>query len=139
MWPTSRTPADAPGATEGSTVPAYCRVAGVIDRRTGTDDVEFGIGFELRLPDGWNRRFFFQGGAGTAGAPLTAGSGDTFFAVVEFSTPIHAEGLLSYGNWSKKGSRHIEDQLQLMWRKEMRPIWKDRKDIEAQLEAKKAF
>ena len=65
--------------------------------------------------------------------------GDTFFAVVEFSTPIHAEGLLSYGNWSKKGSPHVEDQIKLMSRKEMRPIWKDRKDIEAHLEAKKTF
>lgn len=66
-------------------------------------------------------------------------SGDTFFAVVEFSTPIHAEGLLSYGNWSKKGSPHVEDQIKLMSRKEMRPIWKDRKDIEAHLEARKIF
>lgn len=65
--------------------------------------------------------------------------GDTFFAVVEFSTPIHAEGLLSYGNWSKKGSLHVEDQMKLMSRKEMRPIWKDRKDIEAHLEARKVF
>ena len=65
--------------------------------------------------------------------------GDTFFAVVEFSTPIHAEGLLSYGNWSKKGSPHVEDQIKLMSRKEMRPIWKDRKDIEAHLEARKTF
>ena len=70
---------------------------------------------------------------------LTGSSGDTFFAVVEFSTPIHAEGLLSYGNWSKKGSPHVEDQIKLMSRKEMRPIWKDRKDIEQHLEGKKTF
>jgi hypothetical protein len=57
----------APGGTDGSTLPAYCRVTGVIDRRIGTGGVEFGIGFELRLPDGWNRRFFFQGGAGSDG------------------------------------------------------------------------
>ena len=65
--------------------------------------------------------------------------GDSFYAVVEFSTPQHAEVLLNYGNWSKKGSPHVEDQIKLMSRKQMRPIWKDRKDIEAHLEAKKTF
>ena len=70
---------------------------------------------------------------------ITGSSGDTFFAVIEFSTPQHAEGLLSYGNWSKKGSPHVEDQIKLMSRKEMRPIWRDRKDVEAHLEGKKVF
>ena len=70
---------------------------------------------------------------------LEAGSGDTFFAVIEFSTPQRAEGLLSYGNWSKKGSPHVDDQIKLMSRKEMRPIWRDRKDVEAHLEARKVF
>ncbi len=66
-------------------------------------------------------------------------AGDTYFAVIEFSTPVHAEALLSYGNWSKKGSPHVEDQMRLLSRKEMRPIWRDRKDVEAHLEAKKVF
>ena len=66
-------------------------------------------------------------------------AGDTYFAVIEFSTPVHAEGLLSYGNWSKSGSPHVEDQLKLMSRKEMRPIWRDRKEVEANLEARKVF
>jgi len=66
-------------------------------------------------------------------------AGDTYFAVIEFSTPVHAEGLLSYGNWSKKGSPHVEDQMRLLSRKEMRPIWRDRKDVEANLESRKTF
>ena len=66
-------------------------------------------------------------------------AGDTYFAVIEFSTPVHAEGLLSYGNWSKVGSPHVEDQMRLLSRKEMRPIWRDRKDVEAHLEARKVF
>jgi acyl-homoserine-lactone acylase len=65
--------------------------------------------------------------------------GDTYFAVIEFFNPVHAEGLLSYGNWSKKGSLHAEDQLRLLSKKAMRPIWRDRKDIEANLEARKVF
>jgi acyl-homoserine-lactone acylase len=66
-------------------------------------------------------------------------SGDTFFAVIEFSTPQRAEALLGYGNWSKAGSKHVEDQLPLLSRKEMRPVWRARKDIEANLEVRKAF
>jgi acyl-homoserine-lactone acylase len=65
--------------------------------------------------------------------------GDTYFAVIEFSNPVHAEGLLSYGNWSKTGSVHVEDQMRLLSKKEMRPIWRDRKDVEANLEARKVF
>ncbi len=65
--------------------------------------------------------------------------GDTYFAVIEFSNPIRAEALLSYGNWSKKGSPHVEDQMRLLSRKEMRPVWRDRKDIEANLESRKVF
>jgi acyl-homoserine-lactone acylase len=66
-------------------------------------------------------------------------TGDTYFAVIEFSNPIHAEGLLTYGNWSKAGSPHVEDQVRLNSKKEMRPIWRDRKDIEANLESRKVF
>jgi acyl-homoserine-lactone acylase len=66
-------------------------------------------------------------------------AGDTFFAVIEFSTPQRGEALLGYGNWSKPGSKHVEDQLPLLSRKEMRPIWRDRKTIEANLEGRKVF
>ena len=55
------------GATDGRPLPAYCRVRATIDQRIGAGGVAFGIRFELRLPDGWNRRFFFQGGAGGDG------------------------------------------------------------------------
>jgi acyl-homoserine-lactone acylase len=66
-------------------------------------------------------------------------SGDTYFAVIEFSNPVHAEGLLMYGNWSKTGSPHVEDQMKLASRKEIRPIWRAREEIEANLEARKIF
>jgi acyl-homoserine-lactone acylase len=65
--------------------------------------------------------------------------GDTYFAVIEFSNPVHAEALLTYGNWSKVGSPHVEDQVRLNSKKEMRPVWRDRKDIEANLESRKIF
>lgn len=66
-------------------------------------------------------------------------SGDTYFAVIEFSTPVRAEALLGYGNWSRPGSKHVEDQLPLMSRKQMRPVWRARKEIEANLESRKLF
>ena len=65
--------------------------------------------------------------------------GDTFYAVVEFSNPIHAEALLGYGNWSKPGSKHIDDQLPLFSKKQMRPVWKTKAEIEANLESRKTF
>ncbi len=65
--------------------------------------------------------------------------GDTFYAVIEFSTPVHAEALLGYGNWSKVGSKHVDDQLPLFSKKQMRPVWRERKEIEANLESRKVF
>jgi len=60
---------------------AYCRVEGVIHRRTGVGGEEFGINFALAMPDHWNGDFLMQGGAGGNGIVyppigLTA-SGDT--------------------------------------------------------------
>ena len=66
-------------------------------------------------------------------------SGDTYFAVVEFSNPVRAEALLGYGNWSRAGSRHIDDQMPLMSKKQMRPVWRARKEVEANLESRKVF
>jgi acyl-homoserine-lactone acylase len=70
---------------------------------------------------------------------VEAVSGDTFYAVIEYSTPQRGEVLLNYGNWSKAGSKHIEDQLPLASRKQMRPMWRTRADIEANLESRKVF
>lgn len=70
---------------------------------------------------------------------VEAVSGDTFYAVIEYSTPQRAEALLNYGNWSKKGSKHVEDQLPLASRKELRPVWRTKAEIEANLESRKVF
>src|SRR5262249_21156244 len=57
----------------------------------------------------------------------------------EFSTPQRPEALLNYGNWSRKGSKHVEDQLPVPSRIEMRPMWRLKRDIEANLESRKTF
>jgi acyl-homoserine-lactone acylase len=65
--------------------------------------------------------------------------GDSYVSVVEFSNPVRAKALLSYGNASQPGSIHRGDQLELFSRKELRPVWRTREEIEANLEKKKSF
>jgi feruloyl esterase len=59
----------APDAPPGPAVklPAYCKVEGVIDPRTGVGGKPYAIGFEIALPEAWNGRFLFQGGGGLNG------------------------------------------------------------------------
>ena len=67
--------------TRTAPLPAYCRVEGLMDRRTGVNGEEFGITFALAMPDQWNGDFLMQGGAGSNGvvmAPLGLNAaGDT--------------------------------------------------------------
>ena len=51
----------------GAAIPGYCKVEGVIDPRKGVDGVDYGLTFELALPDDWSGRFLFQGGGGLNG------------------------------------------------------------------------
>lgn len=55
------------GPTVSVAVPAYCLVEGMVDARKGVDGMDFGMGFQIALPDNWNGRFLFQGGGGTNG------------------------------------------------------------------------
>jgi feruloyl esterase len=53
---------------EGATpVPDHCKIQGKLNERLGIEGKKYAIGFELRLPKTWNRRFYFQGGGGTDG------------------------------------------------------------------------
>ncbi len=81
-----------------------------------------------------------------ATGPLVEGKtqiqgGDTFYAVIEFQKngPPIGEALLGYGNWSRVGSIHVEDQLALASQKKMRPIMRARQEIEKNLESRKLF
>jgi hypothetical protein len=68
----SLSPAPMPKSPMGSsyqgTVPAHCRVDGVLESRNGVNKTPYGIGFALALPSDWNGRFLFQGGGGLNGA-----------------------------------------------------------------------
>ncbi len=98
----STPPRGGPGAPANPiNLPAYCRLDGVLDRRTGADGKAYGIGFALALPGEWNGRFLFQGGGGlngsvqpplglvaTGGMPALARG----FAVVSTDTGHHGKG-----------------------------------------------
>jgi tannase/feruloyl esterase len=59
-----------PWAGQIGPLPAYCRVEGVINRRTGVAGEEFGITFALAMPEKWNGDFLMQGGGGSNGVVL---------------------------------------------------------------------
>lgn len=56
------------GSAPSVNLSAYCRVDGVIDRRTSGSGTNYGIGFAISLPENWNGRFLFQGGGGLNGS-----------------------------------------------------------------------
>jgi acyl-homoserine-lactone acylase len=65
--------------------------------------------------------------------------GDGFTIAMEFSQPIHAKALVSYGDCSQPGCAHHTDQLPLFAKKQWRDVWRTRPEIEANLEHKDAF
>lgn len=61
----------------GQDIPAHCLLAGKMHERVGTVDGQiYSIGFEMRLPLAWNRRFFYQANGGIDGNVVPA-TGDT--------------------------------------------------------------
>src|SRR5499427_3180178 len=58
------------GQGRSDPLPAYCRVEGVINRRTGVGGDQFGITFVLAMPEKWNGDFLMQGGGGSNGVVL---------------------------------------------------------------------
>lgn len=65
--------------------------------------------------------------------------GDSFVAAIEFSDPVRARVLTSYGNATQPHSLHRNDQLKLFARKELRPVWRSRSEIEAHLSSRQQF
>ncbi|WP_439517131.1 tannase/feruloyl esterase family alpha/beta hydrolase [Hydrogenophaga sp.] len=52
----------------GQPVAAHCLVKGQMHQRKGSDGRDYAIGFEMRLPQAWNGRFYYQGNGGLDGA-----------------------------------------------------------------------
>jgi len=63
-----------------------------------------------------------------------ATGGDSYVAAIEFATPVRAMVLLAPGNATQQGSPHRTDQLGLVADKRLRPVWRTRAEIQANLE-----
>jgi pimeloyl-ACP methyl ester carboxylesterase len=60
-------------ALPGQVLPAHCLVSGKMHERVSPIDGQtYAIGFELRLPLSWNKRFFYQANGGIDGAVIPA-------------------------------------------------------------------
>ncbi|HEY9849853.1 MAG TPA: acylase [Leptolyngbyaceae cyanobacterium] len=70
---------------------------------------------------------------------FSAYNGDSYVAAIEFSNPVKAMVLTSYGNSTQPNSSHNGDQLQLFARQQLRPVWRQRQEIEAHLSDRKSF
>jgi acyl-homoserine-lactone acylase len=70
---------------------------------------------------------------------LQAGFGDSYVAAVEFSKPVRARVLLTYGNASQAGSPHAGDQLALFAKQTLRPVWRDRAEIQKHIESRETL
>ena len=62
--------------------------------------------------------------------------GETWMGMIEFTTPVKAYGLMSYGNSRQKGTTHHSDQLELLSKHEFRELWLTRPQIEAHVSEK---
>ena len=65
---------------------------------------------------------------------MRAAGGDSYVAIVEFSQSVRARSLISYGNASQRGSAHSGDQIELFAKKQLKPVWLERAEIERNLE-----
>jgi acyl-homoserine-lactone acylase len=61
-------------------------------------------------------------------------AGDTYVAVTEFGDKVRASVLLSYGNATQPGNKHIGDQLKMLSEKKLRPALLERAEILQNLE-----
>jgi acyl-homoserine-lactone acylase len=65
--------------------------------------------------------------------------GDGFTVALEFTSPIHAKALVSYGDCSQPGCAHHTDQLPLFAKKQWRDVWRTLPEIQANLDHKDSF
>ena len=131
-----------------SAIAALEAAAAKVEATYGTLNIPWGEVFRLRyggldLPA--------NGGPGSLGIFRTIGfassedgrfearRGDSFVAAIEFSNPVRAMVLTSYGSATQPGSPHLGNQLELLARKELRPVWRTHQEIEAHLAAREVF
>ncbi len=117
------------------------KLYGAVDRPYG-EVSRFHIG-DVNLPA--------NGGAGNLGifrtitwGPMENGerkvlAGETWVSLVEFSKPVKAMGVMSYGDSSQPGSKHNNDQLKFVAARKLRTLWVKRPDVLKHVEEKTAY
>jgi len=123
-------------------------VARKVETTYGSLDVPWGEVFRLRYD---NVDLPANGATGSLGVfraldfvPSADGrfqsiQGDSYVAAIEFSNPVRAKVLTSYGNATQPMSPHRGDQLKLFARQELRSVWRSRQEIEAHLSSRQVF
>jgi len=136
-------------ADTAAAIAALTAAADTVTRRYGAADVPWGTVYRLRR-DG--RDYAGNGADGAYGVFRVMGfsqkdpdgkqaatGGTSFVAAIEFATPVRAVSMIGYGNASRAGSKHRTDQLALFARKEFKPVWRTRAEIEKHLELRERF
>jgi acyl-homoserine-lactone acylase len=97
------------------------------------DDVDLPANGFLGDPFGVFRVLFFDSSTLPESGQVTMIGGDAYVAAIEFTTPVTARALNIPGNATQPGSPHLADQLEPSSQGQLRPVWRDRTEIEAHL------
>ena len=131
-----------------SAVAALEAAATKVEAAYGALDVPWGDVFRLRVGD---MDLPANGGADDLGLFRTlwfmpsedqrfeAIGGESYVAAIEFSNPVRAMALMSYGNATQPEALGRGEQLNLFASKKLRPVWRSRQEIEAHLTSRKVF
>jgi len=65
--------------------------------------------------------------------------GDSYVAITEFGDKVKAQVLLSYGNATQPGNKHVGDQLQLLSEKKLRPALLTKEEALRNMEEKEVL
>lgn len=129
-------------------VRALAQAADQVRKTHGSPDVPWGQVYRLRvggrdLPanGGPNELGIFRLVGFTEGkdGKWSAAGGDSYVATIEFGPTVRARSLISQGNATQPGSPHIGDQLELFAKKQLKPVWLSRADIERNLERRETI
>jgi acyl-homoserine-lactone acylase len=82
-------------------------------------------------PGGLGSIFTFNAPGNGRSAPRLGRSGNSFVQIVEFGDTVRARSILNYGQSGEPASPHFFDQAELYARRELKPAWFGRGEVEA--------
>ena len=129
-------------------VRALAEAADLVEKTHGAIDVPWGQVNRLRVG---TKDLPANGGPGDLGifrvvtfaqdkdGKARATGGDSYVATIELGPTVRARTLISYGNASQRGSSHIDDQIELFAKKQLKTAWLTRPEIEKNLERRETI